>query len=515
MRFTAASALAVRPPTVQRAAPILVTGSAVLGAFLFSAGGPVTAELLLATLFVVGFVGLSASRPAFSVIGLVAWVPIQTTVLSYLYHLGVPGSLARNVGYLKELWAIGLAIAVLRSGALRRRFDALDWLVVLYVGIASVYLFLPLAAPGALGGVPWSGRVNAWRLLALAVVVFFCARRLSFSAAVMSRLFVIVAVITLILTGFALWESIDANGFNDFLVNTIGLPAFKADLFDSPFPDPTYVLLASGDNAFNYTRVGSLFNNPLTLGFFMLIPFGLALERIGGRRMWQLAAVVGGASLYTIFLTVTRSAVVGAGVAVLLVAAFQASRASRQRLRLFVVLGIALALLLPVAGHSATVGRFEGLFNPVHRDDSSQEHVETTPAAFAAALRTPLGRGLGANTSTGTRFGVSTSITSDNSYIETANEIGMVPAVLFVAALLMLLRRLRERAQEIGAAASLAGGLWLAGSGLAVAGLFLQTWYDLTTSLAFWVLAGVALSDRAEPEEPDYVDAKELMTSAY
>jgi hypothetical protein len=498
---------------------VVVGGAATFAAFLFSSGGPLAAELLLGLLFVVGFVALSAARPAFSVIGIVAWVPSQTPVLAYLYNLGLPTPLVKDLGYFKEFWAIGLAVAVLRTGALTHRFDGLDWLVTSYVGIASAYLLLPVVAPGALGGLPWAVRLNAWRLIALFVIVFFCARRLSFSAAAMRALFVIIAVEAVVLGGFAFWEATDKTGFNDFLVDTINLPAYKADLFNQPYADPTNLLTPGSIGGTSYNRVGSLYASPLTLGFFMLIPFGLALERIGGRRMWWLAAVAGGGSLYAIFLTVTRSALVGAGVAVLLAAVFTVSRSSPQRLRVFVLLGIALVFVLPAAGQSATVARFEALFTHTQLDPDAQGHVDSTRDALNAAIDQPFGRGLGANSATGKRFGAPITITAENSYLETAVEIGMVPAALFLGSLIVMMRQLRRRALGSGAAAGLAGGAWLAGWGLTASGLFLQTWYELPVALVFWTIAGVALS--RQPPEPDEVpdhghaDATELITSAY
>jgi hypothetical protein len=515
----AASALPGRRSRQFPVKTVVVGGGAVFTAFVFSSGGPLAAELLLGLMFVVGFVALSAVRPAFSVIGIVVWVPSQTAVLSYLYNKGLPTPLVKDLGYFKELWAIGLAVAVLRSGALSRRFDGLDWLVASYVGIASAYLLLPVVAPGALGGLPWSVRLNAWRLIAMFVVVFFCARRLNFSPAVMRALFIVVAVEAIALAGFAFWEATDKTGFNDFLVDTINLPAYKADLFDRPYPNPANLLTPGSIGGTSYNRAGSIFASPLTLGFFMLIPFGLALERIGGRRLWLLAAVAGGGSLYAIFLTVTRSALIGAVIAVLLAATFTVSRSSPQRLRVFVLLGIAVAFVLPAAGQSATVARFEALFTHTQLDPDAQGHVDSPREALNATLAKPFGLGLGSNSATGTRFGAPITITAENSYLETAVEIGMVPAALFLGSLIVMMRHLRRRSQQPGAAASLAGGAWLSGWALTASGMFLQTWYELPVALVFWTIAGVALS--GSPPEPDdapveaHANATELITAAY
>jgi O-antigen ligase len=121
----------------------------------------------------------------------------------------------------------------------------------------------------------------------------------------------------------------------------------------------------------------------------------------------------------------------------------------------------------------------------------------------------PVGLGLGANTGTGTRFNTSNQITSENSYLETGNELGIAAMLLFICMLLTLLWQLRRRAARGDPAGRFAGGLWLGGWGLAIGGLFLQVWYELAVALVFWTLAGAALAeqdDRSSDERAEDLD---------
>jgi hypothetical protein len=240
-------------------------------------------------------------------------------------------------------------------------------------------------------------------------------------------------------------------------------------------------------------RAGSLFNDPLTLGFFSLISFGLALERLSAKRLGYLPLIAAGGAGAAVVLSETRSATLGAGLAVALAVAL-GSRYSPGRFRLVLVVGVAGALILPPALHSSLRDRFEGIFNASTRDSGSQEHVSASRGALHDVILHPLGRGLGANTSTGLRYNTSNQRTAEDSYLESSEEIGVAGGVLKLVLLVLLLLQLLARSRIEDAHGQLAGGLFLAGAALLLGGFFLQVWFELATSMTFWVLAGVALS---------------------
>jgi hypothetical protein len=79
--------------------------------------------------------------------------------------------------------------------------------------------------------------------------------------------------------------------------------------------------------------------------------------------------------------------------------------------------------------------------------------------------------------------------------------------LVFVGFLVVALVNLRRRAALLVEHSGLAGGVWLAGCGLVLGALTLQVWTELTVTLVFWTLAGVALSqvgdvDRQRALEP-------------
>ena len=479
-----------RPAVLAVAVPLLI--------FLIATTGPVLTSLLLVLLIFATFIGISSRYPEFSVLGLVVWVPVQIPVLAYAYKLGAPTVLVKDIGYLKEFWAISLVITVIRSGGLRRRLDRLDWAVVTVVGVAALYLFVPFVGGGVLGNVPFWPRLTAWRLDVLGLVIFFSVRRINFSRLAPDRIRYGVYFVAVVLAGFGFWESSDSGAFTTFIGGTLAYPVFKAAVLGVTVKGPVLIYGSAGNSSF--VRAGSLLNDPATFGFLMLIPLGLGLERLGARKGAVLGGVVAGISVAAVTLTVTRAAVLGASAVIVLAVLMGVSRLAPSRARVMVVVLLAGVLLLPSAGHSNVVGRFESIFNT--QDSDTQGHVASTRAAASQLLAHPLGRGLGSSTAIGTRFGTSNVLTAENSYLELGNELGLAGMLAFIAVLLMALQRLRQRSREETETASLAGALWLAGWGLFFGGMFLQTWTIITVTLMFWPLAGIALSitdDEARP----------------
>jgi hypothetical protein len=479
--------------------------------FFIAAGGHVAGFLAIGIVALVGLVWLAAARPAVSLVGIIVWVPVQVSALAFLYRHGAPALLVKNLGYLKEFWEIALLCAVFRQRRVPRPFDALDWIITAYIAIATAELLLPFVAPGTLGGNPFNVRLNAWRLDAMFMVVFLCVRRLDWDPQIVRSVRLAVFFVGAVLAGFALWEATDNSGFNDFLLHTIDLPSYRADVLHNPFGTRTNLLTPGSIGNTTYTRVGSLINDPLALGFFMTVPFAVALERVGAHRMVKMASVVAGISAATVLLTITRGAIVSLGVIAILGACVGISRVSTERLRVVLVMIAAIAVLLPVAGQSAFVARMEGIFTSSH-DEDTQLHITRPLEAARELANHPLGRGLGTNNSTGSRFDTGTSAASENSYLQTGMELGMPSMALFIAALIMTLIQLRRRSKEDSDASGLAGGVWLAGCGLAVGGLVLEVWYQLAVTLIFWATAAVALSvDRGGSDQRD--DGEELSLS--
>jgi hypothetical protein len=471
----------------------------VAGIFAVGAGGPASVLFVLALLGLAALVAVAARFPQFAVLGLVVWVPLQQPVLAYLYHLGMPALVARDLGYLKEFWTISLVVAAWRATRSRQiEADLLDWVGGLYIGIATLFLILPFADPAALGGVSFAGRLHAWRLDCLYVVILLCARRLTFEPVVLRRLRQGLFFVGIVLGGFAVWEITDGGGFTNFLTNTLEYARFKLDVFGIEIPSDVLVQGTVGNSTF--VRAGSLFNDPLSFGFFMVIPFGIALERVAAKQGVALGMTAAVAGLVGVIFSGTRGAAIAALVVVLLALSFGPSRVAPNRLRLVLAVLLGAVVLLPFAGQSTLVARVVSLTKPASETHSNQVHVDRARAGWTAMLERPLGRGLGANSQTGYRYNTDTAITTEDAYLQTGAEFGVPGLLIYVGFLGVAFTRLRQRARRFAEHAGLAGGTWLVGCGLALGALTLQVWTQLSVTLVFWTLAGVALSNIGDPE---------------
>ncbi|HWB67196.1 MAG TPA: O-antigen ligase family protein [Mycobacteriales bacterium] len=475
----------------------LISISFAVGLYQTMIRGKAAGVSAIASLVLFGFIWLSVRQPRISVIGIVIWVPIQKVVLAYLFHLGAPLPVVRGFGYMKEFWEISLVIVAVREwwrGP--RKLEWVDRIAIAFIGLSLFYFILPSIFSGVLGGLNFSTRLNAWRLEAIYIVVFLALRQLTFDAKFLRNLRNVAMVVGIVIGGFAIWEASDHHGFNNFLANTIDLPAYTTAI-TGVAASTTNVLASTTVGTATVVRSGSLFNDPLTLGFFSLVGLGLALERLSAERLGYIPLVAAGASGAAVILSETRSATLGAGLAIAAAVAL-GSRYSPGRFRLVLVVGIAAALMVPPALHSSLRDRFTGIFSGSTRDAESQDHVTASRGALHDVLLHPIGRGLGANSSTGARYNTAISTTAEDSYLETAEELGLAGGVLSLLLLVVLLLQLLARSRLSDAHAELAGGLFLAGVALLLGGFFLQVWFELPTSMMFWTLAGVALS-RPDP----------------
>jgi hypothetical protein len=188
--------------------------------------------------------------------------------------------------------------------------------------------------------------------------------------------------------------------------------------------------------------------------------------------------------------TLTRSAILGA-VAVLLVA-FRPQRSSdgRSRARFALVLAAGLVLVMPVVAATGLSSRTSA---SVSGGQDATEHLTGLGDGFNALVAQPLGRGLGTAPGIGNRFDTSGQLTSESAYLQVGNELGLPEMVVFIALLLLLVRRLGRAEPADDPRAPVAGALRATLLGLIVGGLFLHVWLDFTLTLAVWSGAGLAI----------------------
>lgn len=437
-------------------------------------------------------------HPAGALGALVVYVPLQTVLLAWLYRAGAPEGVVRNLGFLKEAITAGLLIAAVRRRREWGRADALDFAAMVYLAIPTVYYLLPFAVPGSLGGASSYVRLAAWRLDCLFVVLFLVARRLDLRPETVRRLRAAVIVVGLLMVSTEVWEVLAQSSYNNFFVKTVGVPAYRIDVLGVTGVDPTTVVIKGSAGETGFTRNGGILFDSLAAAFLMLLPLGLALERLALNRFrtrWLLGAM---AAAVGVTLTFTRSAILGGVLAMLLAPTLRPETRGPGRQRLGILLVVAALLAVPIVGTGTLQHRFASILGNTGgaEEVDTQGHIRGIQQGIRIVIARPLGLGLGANPTTGGRYGTSNAVTTEDSYLQVGAELGVLPMVAFIclySATLVRLRR-RSRAPDEGdEMAGLAGAMWLAGLGLLVTGFFLHVWTSFPVALGFWGLAGVAI----------------------
>jgi O-antigen ligase len=292
-------------------------------------------------------------------------------------------------------------------------------------------------------------------------------------------------------------ELISSSAYNHFFVFDLGVTAYKIDVLHvavNPF-DVRFYQEAAGHAIY---RVGSVFFSPLTMSFFLLAPLAVAWHRfLAGRRPLRsgLAVLIISAALLA---GQTRSALIGA----LIIGVLGLMRARREQLRRWLP-GLAVAGLVVVVPVVLASGLGNRLERSLVGGQDLVAHLASLEAGIAVTADQPFGRGLGTSPSIGDRFKVAGRITSENAYLQVADEMGVEEMILFIGLLVAVQRRLRRRSREPGAT-ELAGILADVALALIVGGLFLQIWQSFSLALSFWPAAGLALArSSASPQLGD------------
>ena len=278
--------------------------------------------------------------------------------------------------------------------------------------------------------------------------------------------------------------------WNDYLVNTAQVPRFWILVLEVPRETLRSVQdlrVGSTVGAGHWFRVGTVFADPLGTGFYLVPGFAIAVERTvrGGVRTATLACIAIGGAL---MLTQTRAAIIGG----LLVCVFAfrpaPGRQADRRVRFAFILAALMIFAAPAAAGSGFAERAGAVTGD---DDSSIEgHWNSFHYGVDTLIAYPLGQGLGTSAGVGQRFAGNTK-TSENYYLQTGNEMGVVTLLAFVGTTLLMLGGLRRATQSSEDEVSAA--YWGAGVGLAVGAFFLHTWVVLPVAWTFWAGAGAVM----------------------
>lgn len=470
------------PP--ERAAVIAALVAAPLGLLA------VQSMLLAVGVLVAAGAGVACvQHPRGAVVWLALLLALQLPVLAFALEQGVPTRVVDNASLIRSVIVIGLVVAALRTGtAGRNRLDRLDRIGVAYIGLVAAYVAVTLTIERIVGGVfPRAPRALSWQLIAFrahtaGVAILLAARSLGPDGRLRRAVTRVVLVTGALLAAGAVVEIAATDLWTRVVEDHLGLRRFYSLIFNVTRENIVQETVVRGRTL---TRAGSLLFDDLQLGFLLLPAFGILLARVARRgRGAGLVALTGAG----IVLTLTRSAIIGLTAAVVTVM-FLVEPGRNRRTRLTVLALIAGVGLVLVAGPIGLTDRAATAVDP--DQPSTESHLDSLEQGLETVVANPLGLGPGTGPSVADRRG-GFGITTENSYLGLAAEFGVPTAVVFLALIVVLIRRLAAvRPRD-----DLTVGATAAGVGLALGAFFLHVWTMLAATWLFFLVAGVALPRR-------------------
>lgn len=242
-------------------------------------------------------------------------------------------------------------------------------------------------------------------------------------------------------------------------------------------------------------RAFATLRGPNALGAYLLLPLCVALYTIYTKRRDALAWGAAALSIVGIGLTGSRSAWLGAVVAIVVTAGLMLPRDRFVRgMRRAAIPAILLVLLIGWAAVNIPAVRL-AVFHSSPGDSSLHEgsndkHWQATAQGIEDVVRHPLGAGPG-SAGPASFYNESGSNLSENYYVQIAQEVGVFGLGLFVAICVFALRYIVRRPMD-----GLAVALVASFAGISIINIFLHGWADDPTALTWWALAGLFLSKK-------------------
>ena len=447
---------------------------------------------MIPVLIALGALLVASRRPVACLVALFALMPYQVFFPAWLYKIGVPLGIIRPLTGWRELAGLAIMLAAIRTSRRERRpLDTVELVAFAYVALVSAYVLFPrlfaAAAPEET-----DVRSQAFRASAGFVLLLIACRRAPYGSRARDLADKALRWTAVVVAMLAVWEFIDGDGWNTVVVDTLQVTRYQVEVLQSRPYDFNDVRVYSEIGGVQVVRVSSVMGSPLALGHFLLIPFGLALERsLRGRTKGATAqAVLIGAA---ILFTQTRSALLGSAVVLMLVLRRSPGRTEAARGRFWLLL-----VGLSVAAAPFVISA--GLFDRFSDEGSNTAHREGFFEGVGVVAGDPLGRGLGTSAGVGQRFFTATSV-SENYYLQVGAEAGVLGTVLFVGLVVSVNRGLRRVRDETGdgVVAGVRSGFF----GVCVAAFFLHAFNNQTVAWTAFGAAGMALGAIARARDPD------------
>jgi O-Antigen ligase len=250
------------------------------------------------------------------------------------------------------------------------------------------------------------------------------------------------------------------------------------------------------DQKLEYVRVQSTLRGANPLGAYLVVVAAGAMAVLArGQykpRIRLMCGMLLAASLVVLALTYSRSAYIGAAIAMAAIAWWAIARPAVRRW-----LAAGLAALLVVASGAAILWQDNNALQNIafHTDETSQSAQTSNEDRWAAqqqavqeVLHEPLGRGPG-TAGPASQHTIQSSRIAENYYLQLGQEVGWLGLGLFGSIIVLVARQLWRIKQTALGAALLASLL-----GIIFINVVSHAWADDTLGLVWWGFAGIALA---------------------
>lgn len=257
----------------------------------------------------------------------------------------------------------------------------------------------------------------------------------------------------------------------------------------------------------DFIRINSTLRGPNPLGAYAGIVLTLVVAFITrqkitkDKRLMAIVAVLSVGGLVALWASYSRSAMIGAIIAIIIVLAI----ATFRKLSTKVWINTCLVLVAIACGFIA-IRNTDFVSNVILHENpnggssvtSNQDHISSLQDGMNDLIYQPMGAGIG-STGSASLFGNNPTVI-ENQYLFIAHEVGWLGLMLFISIFISILIKLWSLRKDW-----LALGVFASGIGLAFIGLLLPLWVDDTVAIIWWGLAAVVVGSKvvdAEGHEP-------------
>ncbi|MBA3653589.1 MAG: hypothetical protein H0W70_05280 [Actinobacteria bacterium] len=454
-----------------------------------------------------GFVTVWAFRkPVRALTLLIILLPFHTLATALVYRVTGSVAIARDAAYWKE--SVGLAAAAAIFVRWRREHHGVDWIdrvAIAYLMLGLVYLFAPgLFVTNVVGSL--FDRAVGFRGDVFYVLLLLAARHARFTEAELRRAVRWFLIVAGIAAAVAIVEFYASGFWNDVAVNFFRIPRYRVEVLRiSPaLVNPDDLRVYGEVAGRQYLRVGSIELSFLTTAFYLALALAFAVDRFSRLEQFKATRAALGLAILGLALlfTQTRSAIVTAIVAVVLVVRRDRTRSERARVRGTAIILVMVAAIIPIAAAGGLLSRF------TNDSGSSASHESSGRVGYTLLAHYPLGRGLSTAAGSGQRAEIANAAVTESQFLQIGTQLGVVGLALWLLTLGGAAVRVQRSRSRIGTpdAALVASAVTAAAAGFTLGSYLHQSLIAYTVAWTFCIFLGAALgaADTAPPVNDPY-----------